>query len=215
METLELSNNTLPIISVAAYGTRLEPESWAENYYDRLSCDDESYTDEKIRNMREHERFDSDKWDKEVIRLSECIIRDLWLPMMQQYGVKDITQLSIHHPRYYNFENDELYFTLVLEEDWKEKILARFKEAWENSEEVRKFAADNYTSYDGFTSFTSNNYEDLSKMETVQDMAAVITLVTLYDGYDFEQAYDTLYEDMWEQMDYGDYVTYEDEEGES
>ena len=205
MERLDLSDNILPIVSVAMYGTRLDPENWAENYFERLDDDGITYD-------RSKERFDRDAWDLRIIDLASAIIQEEWLPMMKKYGIVGAVGFSIHQPRYYNFENDELYFSLDVEEGWREKILARFKEAWENSEEVRNYAKENYTSYDGFTSWTSNTYEELSQMKTMQDIAAVIFLVSLYDGFDREGLYNQMIEDAWEQLDYGDFVTFEEEE---
>lgn len=205
MERLDLSDNILPIVSVAMYGTRLDPENWAENYFERLDDDGITYD-------RSKERFDRDAWDLRIIDLVSATIQEEWLPMMKKYGIVGAVGFSIHHPHYYNFENDELYFSLDVEDGWREKILARFKEAWENSEEVRNYAKENYTSYDGFTSWTSNTYEELSQMKTMQDIAAVIFLVSLYDGFDREGIYNQMIEDAWEQLDYGDFVTFEEEE---
>ena len=206
MERLDISDNILPIVSVAMYGTRLEPNNYADNYYERL--EDDGMTIEEIHKLQEREVFDHEKWNKDIIKLASAIVLDEWLPMVKKYGVLNARDFSIHSPRYYNFENDELYFTLELEDDWEEKVLAAFKEAWETDESVRNYAKENYTSCSGFDSFTSNNYEDLSKMETMQDKMAVLWLVTMHDGYDNVGLYEKMCEDVWEQMDYGDYVSF-------
>jgi hypothetical protein len=65
-------------------------------------------------------------------------------------------------PRYYNFETDRLWADVELRYDWMD-VVREFMV--ENADWLRERIKDEWTSYDGFMSFMSNNFDDLSHDE--------------------------------------------------
>jgi hypothetical protein len=71
-------------------------------------------------------------------------------------SVEDVVMSS---PRYYNFETDRLWATVTLVDDWQDKVRAFMEE---NKDWLRERIENDWTSYDGFASFMSNNFDDTS-----------------------------------------------------
>lgn len=75
------------------------------------------------------------------------------------YEVRDDFELAYHHtyhPRYYNFETDSIVFDFNYSNELKDWMFDYVKD----NDRFDKFLADNYTSRDGFISFTPNNWDD-------------------------------------------------------
>jgi hypothetical protein len=72
--------------------------------------------------------------------------------------IKDINFINTHSPSEYNFRTDEIDFTL----DIDKKAIIRNLPTLKNDYKFKTFLGENYTSYDGFWSFTPNNFEDIS-----------------------------------------------------
>ena len=70
--------------------------------------------------------------------------------------------LVIDSPRYYNFRNDELFADVELRDDWMDSVREFMVE---NADWLRERIKDDWTSYDGFMSFMSNNFDDLTHDE--------------------------------------------------
>lgn len=87
-------------------------------------------------------------------------VRDAWVDGFRKYmpefvlSVEDVEMVS---PKYYNFSTDKLYADVELREDWKDVMRAFMKE---NAEWLKGRIKEDWTSYDGFCSFMSNDYED-------------------------------------------------------
>ena len=69
-------------------------------------------------------------------------------------SVEDVEMTS---PKYYNFETDRLWADIELSEDWQDKVRAFMDE---NKDWLRERIKEDWTSYDGFASFMSNNFDD-------------------------------------------------------
>ena len=87
----------------------------------------------------------------------EKIAEALWdiLP----YEVRDefeCVYTSTYHPQYYNFKTDAANFDFNYSDELKDWMLNYAKE---NKVAFDKFLHDNYTSRDGFISFTPNNFD--------------------------------------------------------
>ena len=118
-------------------------------------------------------------------------------------------------PREYNFSTDTLDFEVEIN---KTKLLQTLKNL-ETDQEFSKYLKDNFTSYDGFMSFTPNNYHDLKTQivgegdEYSQALGALIT----YLGKNIEHGGGTSIEEMvfdsWQGNGYGglDYKIEEEE----
>ena len=80
-------------------------------------------------------------------------------------------------PREYNFKTDELDFEVTIDKTMLAKTLNSLK----SDKNFEAFLHDNYTSYDGFMSFTPNNYDELANQvktqgdEFEQAIGAIIT----------------------------------------
>jgi hypothetical protein len=73
---------------------------------------------------------------------------------------------TFYSPREYNFETDTLDFELDFDKDELMKKLDELK----TDGKFRKFLSENYSSRDGFWSFTPNNYDELrEQIETEGD----------------------------------------------
>ena len=60
----------------------------------------------------------------------------------------------IDRPKKYNFRNDRIYADVELRDDWQEVMQAFI---WENTSWLKKLVADEFTSYDGYMSFMSDD----------------------------------------------------------
>jgi len=64
---------------------------------------------------------------------------------------------SIDSPRYYNFRNDELFADVELRDDWKD-VMHQFIAS--NYDWLQERIREDWTSYDGFMSFMSNDIDE-------------------------------------------------------
>ncbi len=87
---------------------------------------------------------------------------------------------GFYSPREYNFKTDELDFTIEAD---KNEILEKLDSLKENPK-FAEFLKEHYTSYDGFISFTPNNFSELREQivnegdEFTQSIGALIRFVT-------------------------------------
>lgn len=96
--------------------------------------------------------FDYEGYEEEV--------RNGWVEAWKNNApeiVLSIEGVKMTSPRYYNFETDRLWADVELSDDWQEKMRAFMQE---NAEWLRERIADDWTSYDGFMSFISNNFDN-------------------------------------------------------
>ena len=100
------------------------------------------------------------------------IVKEMDIPW-----VKKIKFIGNWSPREYNFKTDQLDFQLTINAKEMLKKLAELK----NEPEFKEFLHDKYTSYDGFWSWTPNNYADIyssiteNKNDFCQSLSAMIT----------------------------------------
>lgn len=71
--------------------------------------------------------------------------------------VLSVRNIEMTSPKYYNFSTDRLWADVELRDDWREKMRTFMKE---NAEWLKGRIKEDWTSYDGFCSFMSNDYED-------------------------------------------------------
>lgn len=72
--------------------------------------------------------------------------------------VADVEFDELDSPRFYNFKNDRIFAFVELVDGWKDAV-RKFMD--ENKDWLRKRVKDDWTSYDGFCSYMSNNFDDL------------------------------------------------------
>lgn len=97
--------------------------------------------------------------ETEVANAALEIITDA-IQSVLPYEVRDdfeFTYNRTYHPRYYNFETDNVIFDFSYSDALKDWM---FEYAEDNKDEFEKFLKKNFTSRDGFISHTPNNWFD-------------------------------------------------------
>ena len=101
------------------------------------------------------------------------ILTEMNIPFINSIKLKK----TYFTPREYNFKTDELDFNISVNKIKLLKALDKLKD----NKKFDKHLHDNYSSYDGFMSFTPNNYKELREQITTrgdefeQSMGALIT----------------------------------------
>lgn len=167
MKTL-LNSNLFPIISVAMYGTSLD----SDNIFDSYSINDDksegyiNYDSEYF-----NDNFDNNAYVDKIQSLASDFLNG-----SHTFNGIELTIKcgAIYSPKFYNFSNDEIDLTVTYN---KLKVL-RF--AKENKYEFNTFLKENFSSYDGFSSSTANNFlewlQDF-KDNNVQSIGAILTYI--------------------------------------
>lgn len=83
---------------------------------------------------------------------------DEWESALVEHGyITRLTFSGLHSPREYNFRTDSIHCDVTYTDEHLTKLKKLFAE---HKEEISKRIRDNYTSYDGFMSYHSNDYDD-------------------------------------------------------
>ena len=197
METLKLTTNLFPIVNVGMYDSLLSPDNLINDYEI-----DEDKDNEYIKfdsNEYWSNLFDISKFRAEILTLATDYIKDEIKPILTglKLGISDIETVSINSPKFYNFENDILYFDLIVEDQFNNNIIDKINNL--STDELIRFNTylkDNYSSYDGFVSFTSNNSLD------------VINNVQNYDERDISAFLNWYVFDFLNEIDEDDWLQY-------
>lgn len=84
---------------------------------------------------------------------------------------------SIYHPREYNFSDDELNFSISVNNAW---VNQKFEE-YKDSPEFQNYLKNNYSSYEGFISyFPSNIQEFINAFESDRDRWKAVCQIITY-----------------------------------
>ena len=92
-------------------------------------------------------------------------VREQWVEGFREHKpefVLSIENVEMTSPKYYNFSTDKLWADVELADDWMDSVREFMVE---NADWLRERIKDDWTSYDGFMSFMSNNFDDLSHDE--------------------------------------------------
>ena len=87
-------------------------------------------------------------------------VREAWVESFRgrvPEFVLSVEGVEMTSPKYYNFGTDRLWADVELSEDWQDKVRAFMDE---NKDWLRERIKEDWTSYDGFASFMSNNFDD-------------------------------------------------------
>ena len=71
------------------------------------------------------------------------------------FGIKILSEPELDSPKYYNYRTDRIYVKIEFNAIKKLRVLMH---KWEN--EMRKLIKEHHTSYDGFISFMSNDFDE-------------------------------------------------------
>ena len=92
-------------------------------------------------------------------------VREQWVDGFREHKpefVLSIENVEMTSPKYYNFSTDRLWADVELRDDWMD-VVREFMT--ENADWLRERIRADWTSYDGFMSFMSSNFDDLSHDE--------------------------------------------------
>lgn len=92
-------------------------------------------------------------------------VREHWAEGFREYKpefVLSVENVEMASPKYYNFATDRLFADVELRDDWMD-VVREFMT--ENADWLRERIYDDWTSYDGFHSFMSNNFDNLAHDE--------------------------------------------------
>jgi hypothetical protein len=92
-------------------------------------------------------------------------VREQWVEGFRDNApefVVSVENVEMTSPKYYNFSTDKLWADIELKDGWEDDV-RKFMD--ENADWLRKRIKDDWTSYDGFMSFMSNNFGDTSHDE--------------------------------------------------
>ena len=134
-----------------------ELEYYHNEYCSEWGPGDESDKDFYTQLTKDNLEFDYAEYEKDV--------RDAWVKSFRSrvpefvLSVEDVEMTS---PKYYNFETDRLWADVELRDDWMDAVREFMVE---NADWLRERIKDDWTSYDGFNSYMSNNFDDLSHDE--------------------------------------------------
>lgn len=131
--------------------------------------------------------------------VGERCTRALWNYIKQDREIiKSMEFVKIHSPAYYNFETDKLEINVECD------FMALESMARNNLDEFNTYLADNFTSYDGFTSFVPNNAREFfNELDSDFERLSNVLLewyilrsldADVYEEYCNEVGYSTLWE---------------------
>jgi hypothetical protein len=197
MKTLQLTSSLFPIVRVGTYdGQTCDVNRFIDSY-----CIDDDFSEGHVDFDSEGfwDRYDNSKFVTEIRKRASDYITDEIKPFLVDlgFGITDVVVHDIVSPKYYNFSTDELYFDLIVDEDFTENLAHKVENEFYDSS-LAKFLKDNYTSYDGFMSFTANTLDGLIegiREGDVREISAFLTwyFINNFEGYEWS---DYVYEDF-------------------
>lgn len=168
MSIFELSTNLFPIVNVGMYTNDVCDSELLIN----TSLIDEDFNEGLISYDVETfwSNFDNDKFKAVILKRATDFINDKVKPNLINLGlgITDIKVIDIHSPKFYNWSTDSLNFDLITDDNFTDNIIDVINNLEPNElNDLSKFLKNNFTSCDGFISFTDNNVDDL--IESIKD----------------------------------------------
>ena len=145
--------------------------------------------------IQNNQYYDIDNWEQFTKDIAKQAVYKLLDILQNNDIIQDMELKDIYSPKYYNYETDSLIIDIKLN-------LAKLKKYCFTTHRVafNKYLKDNFTSYDGFISYISNNIDDFiadyNQQPNDKELNAMIEYYLLCQIYetdsDFE-GYDTSY----------------------
>ena len=171
---IELTSELLPIVNIGTYTRQLcDPQNFLYDDFDFDYLDINKYMDALLEISR--------SYIKGFLKENATLLTEL--------GVKDINVIKTVSPKYYNYSTDKLYFDLIVYNNFTDILI---KEVEKHNDKLNKFLKDNYSSYDGFCSYTSNNVINLLegiKEGSVQDISALLNYIFIENELISDEAF--------------------------
>ena len=148
--------------------------------------------DEEI--LKSNQEYDIDDWDAFTNEVAKSAVYELENTLPNRDIIQDMTFKALYSPKYYNYETDSLIIDMKL--NLRKLKTFCFKT---HRNEFNEYLHKNFTSYDGFTSFISNNIsafiEDYKQPCHDRELNVMIEFYLLYCIYegdnfsDFDNSY--------------------------
>ena len=112
-------------------------------------------TDKEEGYLKEDQYYDIDNWEEFKKEVATNAVDELLNILPDNEVIQDMKLKDIYSPKYYNYETDSLIIDMKLN-------LTKLKKYCFNTykKEFNQYLKDNFTSYDGFISYVSNNIDD-------------------------------------------------------
>jgi hypothetical protein len=146
---ITLNTNVFPIISVGMYHTGIDPRNifqWEEMDED---CQ-EGY--QFVTQHFMYYYFDMDKYKKYILEQAQDFVEEMDLEF-----ISSLRFYSIYSPRTYNHRTDEAEMGVEYDHE------GLWKRLEQSGDKFNEYLKKNFTSYDGFMSFTSNSFEEFKE----------------------------------------------------
>lgn len=145
--------------------------------------------------LQKNQYYDIDNWEQFTKDIAKQAVYKLWEILPNIDIIQDMELKDIYSPKYYNYETDSLIIDIKLNLTKLKKYCFTTHRAAFN-----KYLKDNFTSYDGFISYISNNIDDFisdyNQQPNDKELNTMIEYYLLCQIYetdsDFE-GYDTSY----------------------
>ncbi len=210
---LSTSTNILPAIRVGMYETELDERYKFDMYYEEL----DGMVENKLLTQDQADEiswsFNTKAYTEDVGKTAFDILKASFTEdFKKRFKIKKLINDSVRSPAYYNFSTDELDFTIEMADNSPE-LLATALEKYKDNEDFIKWLRDNFTSYDGFWSYTANNPEEFIQQARAgreQELSFGIYWI-LKEEYDLSREANN--EELYESLEGSlyDYVTLPDD----
>lgn len=184
--TYKLTDSLIGINKLGTYHGYMNPE----NYFDSYQIDqdfEEGYFEHNSEKF--WDLFDHDLYTDLIVKQIDNLTHNLASEINWFFGIDIIDQINcvgIDSPKYYNYRDDHYLLDFVVNDQFK-PILIDF--AVKNQADFNTFLKSNYSSYDGFISFTANNFDQWLidfEAERDQEIGAILSyLINCHVDFDF------------------------------
>ena len=175
-----INTNLFPIIHVGMYDTILSPENMFDDY--QINEDFEN-GDFDMSAEDYWDKFDYENYAKEIQHQADNFLSG----KHEAEGITIKIEVGeLYSPRFYNFETDQVELTV----DYDKGAILLF--AQNNKEDFNAFLKANYSSYDGFSSSTANNYSEWMEdfiNDNVQSIGAVLTFIFREEFENYQEGF--------------------------
>ncbi len=171
---------------------------YGEPFTENIEDNEIDYINElRVENNKKPLDFDDFNFDYKTYfnDLSESLCYKVW-NILEDF-IKEIKFIKLHSPKYYNFENDKIICDIKPNKKMIKNYIKNNYKNWS------KYLKDNFTSYDGFFSFYSNdenhedwninnilnNKEDNHKLEYILDFIAINEGISENEIYEDNEVY--------------------------
>jgi hypothetical protein len=154
--TYKLTDSLIGINKLGTYHGYMNPENYFDSYQINQDFEDGHF---EYNSERFWELFDHDLYTDLIVKQIDNLSHNLASEINWFFGIDIIEQINcvgIDSPKYYNYRDDYYLLDFVVNDQFN-SVLIDFAE--KNQAEFNTFLKSNYSSCDGFISFTANNFE--------------------------------------------------------